>query len=125
MSNPAHRHHSEPEENEAQMAALLDALITTLDDALERAMRHGLGDQVRGVVAKHLPPETRATAATVAAGKPNVADLDRVIELGNCAQFLDGHARRAQPGSANAKCAAHFRDIVRSEIDRIMGRVEA
>ena len=50
MSNPAHRHHSEPEENEAQMAALLDALITTLDDALERAMRQEVGLLTRAIV---------------------------------------------------------------------------
>lgn len=115
---PPARH--EPEENEAQMATLLDGLLDALDDAMERALRHGLGDRVAEIVARHVPATVSPTPE--ASGKPDVADLDRVIEFGNLRQFLEEYAKRVQPGSANAKRALHFRDVVRGEIDRIMGR---
>lgn len=114
------RPHHEPEENELQLGLLLDSLIDTLDDALERAMRHGLEERVRAAVAKHLP-----ALAAERAQPPPAIDIDTLLGLSNAVQVLDEHARRAKPGSPQARRCAACRDFLRGHIETLKGRVRA
>lgn len=58
----------EPDENEAQIATLLDGHIDTLDHALERALHYGLEAKVREVVARHLSPRASDAHSASALG---------------------------------------------------------
>lgn len=83
------RPHHEPEENEAQIGMLLDALVDSLDDTLERAVRHGLEGRVREIISKHLPPPAAPRPATV-----SPADQPDSLQWAQLAALLRGFSKR-------------------------------
>lgn len=133
---PAAKPYHEPEENDAQIGTLLDAMVDTLDHTIEQAVRHGLEAKVREIVAKRLqtplradpPPSPPAPAAqpvasSLAAGLKGCSpeQIDKLIGLLNCVQVFDEHVRRTKADSPSGKRAASCRDFLRAEIEKLKG----
>ena len=115
MSKLATRPFCEPEENEfaardeapsvernaALYAGLLKGLLDQIDDAMGRAIEHGLEAELRAIVAKHLPPPP----ALPPRGTPErtdrlIADADRAPHLAWGIDTLRRYGRRLAQGNA-------------------------
>lgn len=102
---PAPRPFHEPEENEfaardeapsvernaALYAGLLKGLLDQIDDAMGRAIEHGLDAELRAIVGKHLPAPPAAAPSALG---PITADGERALHLAWGVAKLSEHGRR-------------------------------
>lgn len=144
MSTPSPKPFCEPEENEfaardeapsvernaALYAGLLRGLLDQIDDAMRRAIDHGLKAELRAIVAKHLTDFPASAPSAPAPSSPGpggrlagltAEQVNTMLGLHNCVQVLDEHARRAKADSPSAKRAASCRDFLRGEIEKLKG----
>lgn len=118
---PARPHH-EPEENEAQVALLLDALVDQVDDAIGRAIKHGLGEKVREIVLRRMPElgqQATGSGQPAAEQRLGAEEINVLIGILHATAALDEHARRAKPDSPAQRRDAACRDFLRLLSDRV------
>jgi len=125
MTAVPQRSHHEPEENERQLATLLDGMLDEVENHVKRLVDSGRGDELRKRLSRHLQIEAPKPASTSGIGgrlKGLTADqVNTLLGFHNCVQALDDHAQRAKGDSVTGKRDAACRDFLREHIEKLKG----